>query len=69
MGMWMIILSLFISELLIYTWARVQYVNVGYKINTATRRNIDLKAVKKNIQIELARLSNQALSHGTSVLV
>ena len=54
----MIILSLFISELLIYTWARVQCVNVGYEINTATRKNIDLKAVKKNIQIELARLKS-----------
>jgi len=54
----MIILSLFISELLIYTWARVQYVNVGYKINTETRKNIDLKAVKKNVQIELARLKS-----------
>ena len=58
MGMWMIILSLFISELLIYTWARVQCVNVGYEINKATRKNIDLKAVKKNVQIELARLKS-----------
>lgn len=54
----MIILSLFISELLIYTWARVQCVNVGYEINNATRKNIDLKAVKKSIQIELARLKS-----------
>ena len=58
MGMWMIILSLFISELLIYTWARVQCVNIGYEINTTIRKNIDLKAVKKSIQIELARLKS-----------
>ena len=58
MGMWMIVLSLFLSELLIYTWARVQCVNVGYEINIETRKNIDLKAVKKNIQIELARLKS-----------
>ena len=58
MGMWIIILSLFISELLIYTWARVQCINVGYEINTETRKNIDLKSVKKNIQIELARLKS-----------
>ena len=56
--MWMIILSLFISELLIYTWARVQCVNVGYEINAETKKNIDLKAVKKNLQIELARLKS-----------
>ena len=54
----MMILSLFISELLLYTWARVQCVNIGYEINTATRKNIDLKAIKKNIQIELARLKS-----------
>jgi len=58
MGMWMIILSLFISELMVYTWARVQCVNVGYEINDATGKNIDLKAVQKNIQIELARLKS-----------
>jgi len=57
-GMWMIILSLFISELLIYTWARVQCVNVGYAINKTTRKNMELTAVKKNIQIELARLKS-----------
>ena len=57
-GMWMIILSLFISELLIYTWARVQCVNVGYEINKASRKNVELNAVKKNIQIELARLKS-----------
>ena len=28
------------------------------KINKATRKNIDLKAVKKNVQIELARLKS-----------
>ena len=57
-GMWMIILSLFISELLIYTWARVQCINAGYEINTAARKNAELTAVKKNIQIELARLKS-----------
>ena len=58
--MWMIILSLFISELLIYTWSRVQCVNVGYEINSKTMENIDLKAVRKNIQIEFARLKSPA---------
>ena len=56
--MWIIILSLFISELLTYTWARVQCVNVGYDINEASRKNVELNAVKKNIQIELARLKS-----------
>ena len=54
----MIILSLFISEQLIYTWARVQCVNVGYEINEASRKNFELSTVKKNIQIELARLKS-----------
>ena len=43
---------------MIYTWARVQYINVGYEINKATRKKVELAAIKKNIQIELARLKS-----------
>jgi len=49
---------LFISELYIYTWCRVQCVKTGYEISKETDKNIKLMALQKNLKIEIARLKS-----------
>jgi cell division protein FtsL len=56
MGIWILILSLFISELLGYTWSRVQCIGIGYEISRGNEKRARLVTVQKNLTIELARL-------------
>jgi cell division protein FtsL len=53
---WVTVLSLFIAELLFYTWCRVQCVNTGYAITRESRQQEELKSLQNNLKIELARL-------------
>jgi cell division protein FtsL len=46
----------FMGELLLYTWCRVQCVNVSYALTVETRRQQSLKTMQNNLKIELARL-------------
>jgi cell division protein FtsL len=55
-GVWMFLMSLFIMELLFYTWCRVQNVNYGYEITKGTQDQGQLTAYQNNLKIELARL-------------
>ncbi|MDP2863990.1 MAG: cell division protein FtsL [Desulfobacterales bacterium] len=57
-GLWTIIMVLFISELFIYTWCRVQCVKTGYEISKETDKNLKLTALQKNLKIEIARLKS-----------
>jgi len=53
---WVALLTIFLGELLLYTWCRVQCVNAGYAISVETRRQQSLKALQNNLKIELAHL-------------
>lgn len=55
-GAWALMLSLFIVELLFYTWFRVQCVQTGYAIAKENRKAQELVSLQNNLKIELARL-------------
>jgi cell division protein FtsL len=55
-GIWVLILTLFIGELLFYTWCRVQCVQVGIAISSEHRKEKELKSLQNSLKIELARL-------------
>ena len=55
-GVWVLLLSLFVAELLFYTWCRVQCVQVGLVIGEQTRKAASLKTLQSSLKIELARL-------------
>lgn len=57
-GVWMLLMSIFIMELLFYTWCRVQNVNHGYEITKATQDQRQLTTYQNNLKIELARLKS-----------
>jgi cell division protein FtsL len=57
-GLWIIIIVLFISELFIYTWCRIQCVKTGYEISKETDNNLKLITLQKNLKIEIARLKS-----------
>lgn len=57
---WLVIMVVFIGELLLYTWCRVQYVKVGYEISKATENHQYLLALQRNLKIELAHLKSPA---------
>ena len=55
---YLILLLIFVAELLIYTWCRVQYVQVGYQITKETARQQQLLALRDRLKIEHARLKS-----------
>jgi len=55
---WILVLSLFISELLFYTWCRVQCVQAGIAIGQETRGQQELNTFQNSLKIELARLKS-----------
>lgn len=54
--LWVAVLSMFVVELLFYTWCRVQCTRTGYLITEESNRNQELKMVRNSLNIELARL-------------
>ena len=56
MGVWIVFMLLFIMELLLNTWCRVQCVRYGYAISQATERQQNILLTQKNLQIEVAHL-------------
>lgn len=55
---WLVIMAVFIAELLLYTWCRVQYVRIGYEISNATKSHSNLLTLRRNLKIELAHLKS-----------
>ena len=54
----LVLMGIFICELLVYTWCRVQYTQVGYEISLATAEQARMMAVKKELLVELSRLKS-----------
>lgn len=57
-GIWIVFLTIFISELLLYAWCRVQYIGAGYDILNASRYHQELVALQNNLKVELASLKS-----------
>ncbi|MFH0728946.1 MAG: septum formation initiator family protein [Pseudomonadota bacterium] len=57
-GIWIVIMFVFIAELLIYTWCRVQNTQQGYDITGLQAESRQLMLVQKSLKIELARLKS-----------
>jgi cell division protein FtsL len=55
---WIIFMAMFIAELLIYTWCRVQCVGVGYEISKAAQHLQEHIKLQNNLKIELASLKS-----------
>ncbi|MCJ7616153.1 MAG: cell division protein FtsL [Desulfobacterales bacterium] len=55
---WFTVMAVFIAELLIYTWSRVQCVKVGYEISNENNKNRKLINLQNNLKVELARLKS-----------
>ena len=57
-GIWIIFMVVFISELFLYTWCRVNCIDVGYEISKETKKQHELIALQNNLKIELASLKS-----------
>jgi cell division protein FtsL len=57
-GLWGALMAIFIVELLIYTWCRVQSTQVGYEITRAAEIQQERMTLQNNLKIELARLKS-----------
>ncbi|MDA8140595.1 MAG: cell division protein FtsL [Desulfobacteraceae bacterium] len=53
---WVAVLSLFVAELLFYTWCRVQCTRTRYLIYDDLTKHKELAARENSLNIELARL-------------
>jgi cell division protein FtsL len=58
MTLGLVLMGLFIGELLVYTWCRVQYTRSGYDISRAVKVQKRLMKVQEELQVELARLKS-----------
>jgi cell division protein FtsL len=57
-GVWIVLVLIFIAELFFYTWCRVRCVRVGYAVTEQRANHQHLIASQKNLRIELARLKS-----------
>ena len=57
-GIWIIFMAVFIAELFLYTWCRVNYIDVGYEISEENKKQNELIALQNNLKIELASLKS-----------
>ena len=57
-GIWIIFMSFFISELFLYTWCRVQNVSIGYEISREKRNRQHFITLQSKLKVELAHLKS-----------
>ena len=57
-ALWLSLLLVFIVELLVTTWVRVQCNNLGYEIAALNRETQRLAELQDNLRVELARLKS-----------
>lgn len=55
-AIWVLALTLFMAELLLYAWSRMQCVQIGYAIASESRKQQELKTLENSLRIELTRL-------------
>ena len=57
-GIWIIFMSFFITELFLYTWCRVQNVNIGYEISREKKNRRHFVTLQSKFKLELAHLKS-----------
>ncbi len=57
-GIWVILILILLTQILFYTWCRIQCVGVGYEISEQIDEHRDLVTRQGNLKIELARLKS-----------
>lgn len=57
-GIWVVIILIFMAELFAYTWCRVQCISTGYRIANETENLQRAMMMQKNLRVELARLKS-----------
>lgn len=55
---WLILILLFISVLMGYTWLRVQNTKMGYALSAASQQQAQLLRVQTNLLLELSHLQS-----------
>ena len=55
---WFIIMAVFIAELLVCTWSRVQCRKFGYEISNENNKNRKIITLQNNLKVELASLKS-----------
>jgi cell division protein FtsL len=72
-GIWVLIMVIFIAELFGYTWCRVQGIQIGYAIVAARHYNQKLTTLERNLTTEDARLRSpqriETLAHGMGLQI
>jgi cell division protein FtsL len=58
LGIWIVLLGLFITELLFYTWCRVQCTRLGYEMTKDVEANRKQMVLQSSLVLELARLKS-----------
>ncbi|MGD8513259.1 MAG: hypothetical protein PVG85_04845 [Deltaproteobacteria bacterium] len=56
MTLWVVLIVVFMAELLVYSWCRVQYVHTGYEITEARQEGQVLIALQDKLKVEEAHL-------------
>jgi cell division protein FtsL len=57
-GVWIMIMILFIAELFLYTRCRVQWVSNGLEVSKARKDQIRLEKMQQSLKIEIERLKS-----------
>jgi len=57
-GMWIVFLIIFIAQLLVYTWCRMQCIHIGYEISMETDNWQQLLTIQNRLKIEMERLKS-----------
>lgn len=58
MAVWVVLMVVFMAELLVYTWCRVQYVRTGYELAQTTKEHQRLMELQRKLKVEEARLKS-----------
>ncbi|MDO9110393.1 MAG: cell division protein FtsL [Desulfatirhabdiaceae bacterium] len=58
LGIWIVLLFLFLSELLFYTWCRVQCTRLGYEMTKDFDANRKQMVLQNSLVLEIARLKS-----------
>jgi cell division protein FtsL len=57
-AIWSVIAILFVTELFLYTWCRVQCVKTGYEITKETDKRLRLSSLQNDLKVEIAHLKS-----------
>lgn len=56
LGIWVALIVVFMAELLVYSWCRIQYVQTGFEITQARQERERLIGLQRELKIEEGRL-------------